>query len=132
MTMPNNKAASLLTRRPQDIRVDDVLRLAPSDPRRAASMLACRIDSLRVHHEGSDLARALHDFAYDPSDDALDVLAYYADRPQGPAGVRLAVATIIAAGKAAGSRARARANLCRLDDRADGSRHPHGRRAWTI
>ena len=102
MTMPNNKAASLLARRPQDIRVDDILRLAPSNPRRAASMLANRIDSLRVHYEGSDLARALDDFAYDPDDDALDVLAFYADRPRGPAGVRLAVATIVAAGKAAG------------------------------
>lgn len=132
MTTLNNKAASLLARRPQDIRVDDVLRLAPSNPRGAASMLACRIDSLRIHHEGSDIARALHDFAYDPDDDALDVLAFYADRPQGPAGVRLAVATIVAAGKAAGSRARARANLCGLDDRANGSGHPHGRRAWTI
>ena len=132
MTTYSNKAASLLARRPQDIHVDDVLRLATSNPRGAASMLANRIDGLRIHHEGSDLARALHDFAYEPDDDALDVLAFYADRPQGPAGVRLAVATIVAAGKAAGSRARARDNLCRLDDRADGSGNPHGRRTWTI
>ena len=132
MTTFTNTAASPLARRPQDIRVNDILRLAPSDPRRAAAMLACRIYSLRVHHEGYDLARALHDFAYDPDDDTLDVLAFYADRPRGLAGVRLAVATIVAAGKAAGSRARTRANLCRLDDRAGGSRHPHGRCAWTI
>ncbi len=72
------------------------IRLACSDPRAAAAALADRLDRRRTHYEGSDLARALDSWAFDPDADGLDALAWYAARSHQDPTIGLGLAAIMA------------------------------------
>ncbi len=74
----------------------DFIRWAWSDPRAAAAALADRLDRRRIHYEGSDLARALDSWAFDPDAGGLDVLAWYAARPHRDPTIGLGLAAILA------------------------------------
>ena len=131
MTTSSKPLFMRTTRHQRPVQVDDILRLSPSDPRRATSLPASRTDYACVHHQSSDLARALDNYAYDPDDDALDGLGYYADQSRVKAGIRLALATIIAAAKTAGSKAGAQSNLVTSDDQGADVGQQQGRFTWT-
>jgi hypothetical protein len=76
--------------------LDQIVRIAIDDPRLAASQLAYWLDCNTTHHEGSDGARVLDDWAYDPCKDSLDVLAWYARNSKDRLPVRLTMMAIIA------------------------------------
>jgi len=78
------------------VRLDQVVRLALDDPRLAASQLACWLDRQTTHHEGSDVARTLDNWAYDPSAETLDVLAWTCRATRAPLPVRIAMMAILA------------------------------------
>lgn len=52
-----------------DPRLDQIVRVALDDPRDAAMHLAHWIDCRTTHHEGSDAARLLDNWAWDPCRD---------------------------------------------------------------
>jgi hypothetical protein len=76
--------------------LDQIIRIALDDPRLAASHLAYWLDCNTKHHEGSDGARILDDWAYDPCMDSLDALACYARKSRDRLPVRLTMMAIIA------------------------------------
>ena len=77
-------------------RLDQIVRVALDDPRAAATHLAHWIDCRTTHHEGSDAARILDDWACDPCRDSLDVFAWYVRRSRDALPVRLAMMAILA------------------------------------
>jgi hypothetical protein len=77
-------------------RLDQIVRIALDDPRLAASHLAYWLDCNTTHHEGSDAARILDDWAYDPCTDSLDALAWYARTSKDRLPIRLTIMAIIA------------------------------------
>jgi len=78
------------------VRLDKIVRTALDDPRQAARQLAGYLDRQRTHHEGSDAARILDDWAYDLSSDSLDTLAWYVRASRDPLPVRLTMMAILA------------------------------------
>jgi hypothetical protein len=80
--------------------LDGFIRWARSDPRAAASALADSLDRRRTHYEGSDLARTLDSWAFDPDADGLDALAWYAARPHQDPTIGLGLAAIMAGAQA--------------------------------
>ena len=76
------------------------IRWAWSDPRAAASALADRLDRRRTHYEGSDLARTLDSWAFEPDADSLDALAWYAARSHQDPTIGLGLAAIMAGAQA--------------------------------
>jgi hypothetical protein len=78
------------------VRLDQIVRIALDDPRHAASHLANWLDCNTTHHEGSDAARVLDNWAYDPCMDSLDALAWYVRKSRDPLPVRLTMMAIVA------------------------------------
>ena len=76
--------------------IDAFVRFALDDPRAAATDLAVWFDIVTSHHEGSDAARVLDNWAYDPSTDSLDALAWYMRQSRYPLRIRLAMMAIVA------------------------------------
>jgi hypothetical protein len=62
--------------------------------RHAARQLAAWLGLQRVHHDGSDAARILDDWAYDLSADSLDTLAWHVRASKAPLPVRLTMMAI--------------------------------------
>ena len=119
------------TRHQRPIHVDDILSLVARDLRRATSLPASRTDYACVHHQSSDIPQAIDTDAYDPDDDALAGLDYYADQPRVPAGIRLTLATIIAGGPTTRSKASTLSNLVTSDDQGADVGQQQGRLTWT-
>ena len=78
------------------IRLDQIVRIALDDPRHAASQLATWLDFKTVHHEGSDAARILDDWADDLGADSPDALARHIRSSRAPLTVRLTMMAILA------------------------------------
>ena len=74
--------------------------LALVDPITAAAQLAFYFDVVVTHHEGSDDARALDDFARAPNVDDLVFLAGRARGSGWPATIRWAMAAVVVGGLA--------------------------------
>ncbi len=80
--------------------LNDFARFAFANPRDAADRLASWFDGYITHHEGSDDARALDDWVASGDPDDLDWIAYMSrDRDMWPL-LRLAMAAIVAGGRA--------------------------------
>jgi hypothetical protein len=71
--------------------ITDALR----DPRTAARALATKLDARCTHHEGSNLAAALDNWAYALDADDLDALVWYTTLEHLDDDVRLAVLAIV-------------------------------------
>ena len=78
----------------------DFVRWTLTDPRAAASALADSLDRRCTHHEGSDLARTLDDWAFDPDPDGLDTLDWHATRPDQGFRMRFALAAVVVGARA--------------------------------
>jgi hypothetical protein len=78
----------------------DFVQWALSDPRAAASALADSLDRRCTHLEESDLARALDDWAFDPDPDGIDVLDWYATRPDQGFRMRFALTAVVVGARA--------------------------------
>ena len=78
------------------VRLDQIVRSALDDPCQAACQLAHWLDCQTTHHEGSDAARILDDWAFDPSADSLDSLAGHIRASKAPLPVRVTMMAILA------------------------------------
>jgi hypothetical protein len=103
MNASQKTAHSPVRRRPMDwaptddpARLDQIVRIALDDPSDAAMHLAHWIDCRTTHHEGSDAARAIYNWAYDPSRDSPDSFAWYVRKSRDALPVRLAMRAILA------------------------------------
>ena len=97
-TPMSSAAQAPVTWAPTDdlVRLDQIVRIALDDPRHAASQLAHWLDCQTTHHEGSDAARILDDWAYDPGADSLYRLAGHIRASKAPLPVRLTMMAILA------------------------------------
>jgi hypothetical protein len=78
------------------VRLDHIVMTAPDDVNHAADHLAAWFDRQTTHHEGSDAARILDDWAYDPSADNLDTLAWHVQRSNAPLPDRVTMMAVLA------------------------------------
>jgi hypothetical protein len=78
------------------VHLDHIVRIALDDPRSAASHLAHWLDCNTTHHEGSDAARMLDNWAHDPCADSLDALAWHLRKSRAPLPVRVTMMAILA------------------------------------
>ena len=79
------------------------VRFARVDPRAAAGVLAHYLDLRCTHHEGSDLARTIDNWAYAPDDDSFDTMVWSAGPAQLlSASVRIALCAVIASARRSG------------------------------
>jgi hypothetical protein len=80
--------------------LNDFARFAFANPRDAADRLGSWFDQHVTHHEGSDDARALDDWVSTSDPDDLDWVAYMSRNQNLPPLLRLAMAAIVAGGRA--------------------------------
>jgi hypothetical protein len=78
------------------VRLDQIVRVALDDPRSAASHLAHFLDCSTTHHEGSDAARMLDNWAHDACADSLDALAWHIRKSRAPLPIRITMMAILA------------------------------------